>query len=177
MGLLGYIARGSGFTPESPGMVNLEMVTSLFPAWVTAPFALMLVSGLLSTVDSNLCAMASLTSDITSSQSVAVPRCAMLVNLVMGIIIANVPGITITGLWLFYGTLRASAMAPTALTLAGKPLRWVTGGVLVSLVAGLSIFAWGNMADMSAVKVIGSLVTLCASGIISLIGGRHAERA
>ena len=177
MGLLGYIARGSGFTPGNPGMVNLEMVTSLFPAWAALPFVFMLVSGLLSTVDSNLCAMASLTSDITSSQNAAIPRSAMLVNLTLGIIIANVPGITITGLWLFYGTLRASTMAPTVLTLAGKSLRWVTAGVIVSLAAGLSIFTWGNLANISGVKVIGSLVTLCASGIITLIGGYHAERA
>ena len=177
MGLLGYIARGSGFTPSNSGMVNLELVTSLFPAWTVLPFVLMLISGLLSTVDSNLCAMSSLTTDIIKSEKIAIPRGAMLLNLVLGIAIANIPGITITGLWLFYGTLRASTFAPTILTLHGKSLRWVAVGVIASLAVGLPIFIWGNLANIDSVKVAGSLLTLCTSGGITLIGGRrHAEK-
>ena len=178
MGLLGYVARGSGFAPSDSGMVNLELVAGLFPAWAIIPFVLMLVSGLLSTVDSNLCAMASMTTDVTGRQGIAVPRGAMLLNLALGIAIANIPGITITGLWLFYGTLRASTFAPTVLTLAGRRLGWVAAGVLASLAVGLPVFTWGNLANITSVKVAGSLLTLCVSGIIALTGGRHAaERA
>jgi hypothetical protein len=177
MGFLGYIARGSGFTPHNPGVVNLEIVTSLFPAWTTLPFVFMLVSGLLSTVDSNLCAMASLTTDITNSKNMAVPRGAMLVNLALGILIANIPGMTITNLFLFYGTLRASTFAPTVLTLMGKRINRVAPGVMVSLLVGLPIFAWGTFANLPMVKVTGSLVTLGSSGAIALIGGRREKRA
>jgi Na+/proline symporter len=63
MGILGFIAAGSGFVPSDQGVVNLELVTHLFPAWASIPFIFMLISGLLSTVDSNLCAAASLTTD------------------------------------------------------------------------------------------------------------------
>ncbi|MDR2740105.1 MAG: hypothetical protein LBB68_09805 [Treponema sp.] len=171
MGFLGYIARGSGFTPDNPGVVNLEIVTSLFPAWSTLPFVFMLVSGLLSTVDSNLCAMASLTTDITKSENMAVPRGAMLLNLALGILIANIPGMTITNLFLFYGTLRASTFAPTVMALQGKGLQWVTPGVMIALLAGLPVFAWGTFANLSIVKVAGSLITLGASGAVALIGG------
>lgn len=176
MGLLGYIARGSGFVPNNPGVVNLEIVTSLFPAWATMPFVLMLISGLLSTVDSNLCAMSSLTTDITKTRNMAIPRSAMVINLILGIAIANIPGITITGLFLFYGTFRASTFAPTVLTLAGKRLKRIAPGVIASLVLGLPLFAWGTFANLPMAKVAGSLVTLCVSGIVTLIGGRHAER-
>jgi Na+/proline symporter len=175
MGMLGYVARGSGFIPNSPGIVNLEIVTSLFPAWTVLPFVFMLVSGLLSTVDSNLCAMASLTTDITKSGNIAVPRGAMLVNLALGILIANIPGMTITNLFLFYGTLRASTFAPTVLTLAGKKLGWVAPGVLASLLIGLPVFAWGSIANLPPAKVAGSLATLGASGAVALIGGRREK--
>jgi Na+/pantothenate symporter len=177
MGLLGYIARGSGFMPANNGVVNLELVTSLFPAWTVIPFVLMLISGLLSTVDSNLCAMASLTTDITNSHKIAVPRGAMLLNLILGIAIANIPGITITGLFLFYGTFRASTFAPTVLSLSGRRLKWIAPGVVASLALGLPLFAWGTFANLPMAKVAGSLITLCASGAVALIGGRHAERA
>ncbi|MDR0629189.1 MAG: hypothetical protein LBG24_06065 [Treponema sp.] len=177
MGFLGYIARGGGFVPQNIGMVNLEIVTSLFPAWSTWPFVFMLVSGLLSTVDSNLCAMASLTTDITASKNMAIPRVAMLVNLALGILIANLPGMTVTNLFLFYGTLRASTFAPTVLTLRGRRLRWVAPGVMVSLLVGLPLFAWGTFVNLSPVKIAGSLVTLAASGAIALIGGHYEKRA
>jgi Na+/pantothenate symporter len=178
MGLLGYIARGSGFTPANPEVVNLELVTSLFPAWSTLPFVFMLVSGLLSTVDSNLCAIASLSTDLfPDAGNMIIPRLAMLLNLVMGILIANIPGLTVTGLFLFYGTLRASTFAPTVLTLTEKRIRWVAPGVITSLVAGLPLFAWGTFANLPAIKIAGSLVTLGASGLISTIGGRHEKRA
>jgi Na+/proline symporter len=179
MGLLGYIARGSGFVPANPGAVNLELVTSLFPAWSTLPFVFMLVSGLLSTVDSNLCAAASLTTDITAAENMNIPRRAMLLNLVLGIAIANIPGLTVTSLFLFYGTLRASTFAPTVLALAGKKIRLIAPGVIASLAAGLPLFAWGTAANLPAAKIAGSLVTLGAPGLISITGGRleNAKRA
>jgi Na+/proline symporter len=178
MGLLGYIARGSGFIPNDPGVVNLEIVTSIFPAWATLPFVLMLVSGLLSTVDSNLCAMASLTTDVTDSdnQSLLIPQAAMLINLIIGIIIANIPGMTITNLFLFYGTLRASTFAPTVMTLAGRQLNHVALGVVVSLLVGLPVFAWGTFTNSSLVKVAGSLFTLLASGVIASVGVHREKR-
>ena len=175
MGFLGYIARGSGFTPHNPGIVNLEIVTSLFPAWTVLPFVFMLVSGLLSTVDSNLCAMASLTTDITKSENMAIPRVAMLINLFLGILIANIPGMTITNLFLFYGTLRASTFAPTVMALQGKRIRWVALGVMASLAVGLPLFAWGTFANLPAIKVAGSLITLGLSGAVALIGGRREK--
>jgi Na+/proline symporter len=176
MGLLGYIARGSGFVPANPGVVNLELVAGLFPAWAILPFVFMLVSGPLSTVDSNLCAMASLTTDLfADAGNMVIPRAAMLLNLILGIAIANIPGMTVTGLFLFYGTLRASTFAPTVLALAGKKIRRIAPGVIASLAAGLPLFAWGTAANLPAVKITGSLVTLGASGLISITGGRLGE--
>jgi Na+/proline symporter len=178
MGFLGFIARGSGFMVQNTGMVNLELVAGLFPAWATLPFVFMLVSGLLSTVDSNLCAMASLTTDIfPDSGNIAVPRGAMLLNLALGILIANIPGMTITSLFLFYGTLRASTFAPTVMALRGRRIKWVAAGVMVSLAAGLPLFAWGTFASLPLAKAAGSLAALLASGLVSVIGGHREKRA
>jgi Na+/proline symporter len=174
--VLGFTARGSGFVPGNPGMVNLEFITSLFPSWVMVPFILLLVSGLLSTVSSNICGMASLTTDITGSKNMASPKTAMLVNLILGILIANIPHMTITNLFLFYGTLRASTFAPTVLTLLGRRLKWVAPGVFISLAAGLPLFAWGTFANLPMAKVAGSLTALLASGAVSLIGGWYANQ-
>lgn len=63
IGAVGYIAAGSGFKAVDASMVNFEFIKSYLPAWVIIPFLFMIISGLLSTVDSNLCAVASLTTD------------------------------------------------------------------------------------------------------------------
>src|SRR5690606_20158711 len=52
----GFLAAGLGLEIGNPQMVNLETVLALLPGWVAIPFAFMLLSGLVSTLDSNLCA-------------------------------------------------------------------------------------------------------------------------
>lgn len=173
MGILGFIAAGSGFTPTDTGTVNLELVTHLFPAWTTLPFLLMLISGLLSTVDSNLCAAASLTTDFGAT-GVRVPRMAMIVLLAMSICIANIPGLTVTHMFLIYGTLRATTFLPTIFTLAHKNLtgNGVVAGVLIALLIGLPIFAYGALNNLSGYKTMGSLFTVLSAGIVAIVISR-----
>lgn len=171
MGILGYIAAGSGFVAADSSVVNLELITHLFPKWVTLPFLFMLISGLLSTVDSNLCAAASLTTDVTKSESLRIPKVAMILLLLAGIGVANIPGLTVTHLFLIYGTLRASTLLPTVMTLNGVKLKGkgVYFGIVTALVVGLPVFAFGTLFNLSRYKTVGSLTTVLASGVVALI--------
>lgn len=177
MGILGYIAAGSGYAAKNAGQVNFELIGSIFPAWVMLPFLFMVVSGLLSTVDSNLCAVASLTSDFGCGIKTA--KISMVGLLALGIIIANIPGMTVTHLFLFYCTLRATTLLPTALTLAGKRLtgRGVFFGVLASFIIGLPVFAYGNINGLAAYKTVGSLLTVLISGAVALALSRREASA
>lgn len=182
MGTVGFLAAGSGFQTEDTGMVNFEFVMSLLPAWVLVPFLFMVISGLLSTVDSNLCAAASLTTDWMTGEvadNIRVSRRVMLALLLVSILIANIPGLTVTHLFLFYGTLRASTLFPTVMTLLGKKLSasGVFVGVLAALCIGLPIFAYGNIANIPALKTAGSLTTVLSSGIVALVASqKEVER-
>lgn len=179
MGIIGFLAAGTGFVPASAGTVNFELITSLFPQWAVLPFLFMLISGLLSTIDSNLCAIASLTTDFDAiNHGNLLARISMLVLLFLGITVANIPGVTVTQLFLFYGTLRASTLLPTILTLKNVRItgRGVTLGVILSMVMGLPIFAYGNIAGIALFKTIGSLLTVGVSGITCLIKAA-AERS
>ena len=168
MGLLGFIAAGSGYIARDASMVNFELVSSLFPKWVMLPFLFMVISGLLSTTDSNLCAVASLTSDFNGGMRAA--KGSMLMLLVLAVCIANMPGLAVTDLFLIYGALRATTMLPTVLTLKGKVLSagGVTAGIMASLVAGMPIFIIGTIAGSAAMKTIGSLCALLLSGTICM---------
>ncbi len=177
MGILGFIAAGSGYTVTDAGLVNFELITHLFPKWAMLPFLFMVVSGLLSTIDSNLCAVASLTSDYGCNVRVA--KGSMLVLLGLGILVANIPGLTVTHLFLFYCTLRASTLLPTAMTLMGKKLsaNGVFYGVISSLVLGIPVFTYGNIANIAIYKTVGSLITVLTSGIVALLLSRREAKA
>lgn len=182
MGTIGFLAAGTGFQASDPGMVNWEFVMSLLPSWVLVPFLFMIVSGLLSTVDSNLCAAASLTTDWMTkegSENIKASRAVMLALLGVAIMIANIPGLTVTHLFLFYGTLRASTLLPTVMTLLGKRLsaNGVFAGVLVSLCVGLPVFAYGNIAGAAMAKTAGSLIAVLSSGVVALLASRKGARA
>lgn len=169
MGILGFVAGGSGIYFEETGFVNFELIKAILPAWFMIPLLFMVVSGLISTVDSNLCAMASLVSDFTDKLRHA--RISMVVLLVVGILIANIPNVTVTDLFLFYGTLRASTLSVTLLTLCGKKLHptGVSAGVVLSIAIGLPVFAVGSVCGIAWVKLAGSILTLAISGAFALI--------
>lgn len=174
MGSVGFLAAGNGFKATDPSMVNFEFIKSMLPGWVMVPFLYMVLSGLLSTVDSNLCAAASMTTDLKGGSSVEKSRLTMLALLGIAIGIANIPGLTVTMLFLFYGTLRATTLLPTVLTLLNKRLtaKGAYTGVLASLCLGLPIFAYGSLTNNPMFKTLGSLTSVLTSGIVSILLSR-----
>lgn len=184
MGILGFIAAGIGFVPLDAGTVNFELIKAIFPAWVIVPFMFMLISGLLSTVDSNLCAIASLTTDLKAigrmkdAEKIKLSKLSMVALLAVGILIANIPGLTVTHMFLFYCTMRATTMLPTMLTLMKVKLTagGVVAGILTAFLVGLPIFAYGTVYGISAYKTVGSLITVLSSGIIAMIVSRVSKR-
>lgn len=174
MGILGFIGAGMGYVAADTGIINFELISILFPAWAVIPFLFMIVSGLLSTIDSNLCAISSLTTDIFKRKTLGKTKFAMILLLVIGIAVANIPGLTVTHLFLMYGTLRAATLFPTILTLKGKKLKpqGIVAGIISALVIGLPIFGYGNIQGIAVCKTVGSLLTVILSGAVALIASR-----
>ncbi len=170
MGILGLIGVGMGYTAVDTGVINFELIKALFPEWAVIPFLFMIISGLLSTVDSNLCAASSLTTDIFREKTVGKTKGAMLLLLGAGIAIANIPGLTVTHLFLMYGTFRASTLLPTIFTLRGIKLapRGIVAGILLSMAVGLPVFGYGNVQGIAVYKTAGSLLTVILSGAVAL---------
>lgn len=174
MGILGFIGAGMGYTAVDTGVINFELISMLFPAWAVVPFLFMIVSGLLSTIDSNLCAISSLTTDIFKDKSLGKTKIMMILLLVIGIAVANIPGLTVTHLFLMYGTLRAATLLPTIFTLKGVRLNanGVVAGIVCAFVIGLPIFAYGNINGIAICNTIGSLATVILSGAVALAVSR-----
>ena len=181
LSVLGFIAAGTGINIKNTSQVNMEVVANFLPGWVIVPFVYLLLSGLVSTLDSNLSAISSLAGhDILERKKgdsanrrdvLRYSKGSMLILVVGGIAIANIPGLTILYLFLFYGTLRSSTLLPTIITLLKKDVSEVGmfWGIITSLSVGLPIFAYGNLHKVVPMVIGGSLFTVLASGVIVLV--------
>ena len=52
MGIIGFVGAGMGYEVADISVLNFELIQILFPKWAVIPFLFMVVSGLLSTIDS-----------------------------------------------------------------------------------------------------------------------------
>lgn len=177
MGILGFIGAGIGYIATDISVINFELINTLFPSWAVIPFLFMVISGLLSTIDSNLCAISSLTTDIFKGKTLRKTKFAMILLLVIGITVANIPRLTVTHLFLMYGTLRAATLLPTVFTLKGIKLtpQGVVAGIISALIIGLPIFGYGNIQGSATYKTAGSLLTVILSGVVALIVSRKRD--
>ncbi len=189
LSVLGFLAAGMGMDVVNTSRVNMEVVMKLLPAWVVIPFTYLLLCGLVSTLDSNLAAIASLAGhDLHGKKAskdgferrdvLRYSKGAMIVLAIGGIAIANIPGLTILYLFLFYGTLRSSTLLPTIITLLKKDVSeaGMFWGILVSLFVGLPIFAYGNLHKITLMIIGGSLTAVLASGLIVLMWSAYERR-
>ena len=170
MSVFGFIAAGTDAEVNNPGYVNLEIIQALFPAWVVVPFMFLLLSGLLSTIDSQMLALSSLSTDFT--RDIRYHRATMIIGSLIALGIANIPGNSVLFMFLVYGTLRAATFAITVLTLAGVKLKSaaVTTGLLTSMVGGFPVFLYGNLNGIDELRLWGSIATVTASGLIAYVG-------
>ena len=174
MGMLGFVGAGMGYVAKDTEVINFELISTLLPKWAVIPFMFMVISGLLSTIDSNLCAVSSLSTDIFKEKTLKKIKSVMVLMLVFGIAVANVPGLTITHLFLMYGTLRSATLLPTILTLKGIELssQGVVTGIIIALVIGMPVVGYGNIHGIALYKTLGSLLTVVLSGLVALVISR-----
>lgn len=179
----GFFVAGAGLPVADTQLVNVAAVIAFTPRWFLYLFFLLILCGLISTVDSILCAVSSIAGhDIIKRlesatgyefNEVVIARIAMVIVSVLAVCVANIPGMTILYLFLFYGTLRSSVMLPTIFAINGYKMseRGLFYGIIASLCIGLPMFAIGNLNGYVPMIVAGSLLTIGLSGAFSLLLG------
>lgn len=195
LAVFGFFAAGAGLHISDTQLINVGAVMAFCPKWFLYLFFVLILAGLISTVDSIICAVSSIAghdvwnriyasySDRTHKglstsklmiwfvdHDVSLARVAMVAVTIAAILIANIPGLTILYLFLLYGTLRSSVMLPTVLAILDKRMseRGLFYGILTSMIVGLPIFAYGNFTGNIPMIVFGSLFTILASGLMAL---------
>lgn len=181
LSIFGFFAAGAQLHIEDTQLVNVGAVIAFTPKWFLYLFFLLILSGLISTVDSIMCAVSSVAGhDVVQRieaatgwkcDAVRMARLSIFIVTVLAIAIANIPGITITYLFLFYGTLRSSVMLPTIFAIKGYKMseRGMFYGIMTSICVGLPVFAVGNLYGWVPMIVAGSLLSIGASGVMSRV--------
>lgn len=171
MGILGFAAAGAQVVVEDTQLTNLASIEAFLPLWAIVPFLLYVFSGLLSTIDSNLSAAASIAGHDLSKDPADVmrnSRRAMMGLTLAAVLIANIPGITVTQMFIFYGTFRLSTTVPTILALyrdrtSERGMFW---GILLANVIGVPLSAYGNLNSIPWMVAGASLTVLALSALI-----------
>lgn len=184
LSILGFCLAGKSVQIQDTQLTNLEGIIHFAPKWFIFPFVFMILSGLLSTADSIVCAVSSLVGHdvlkrienkknikFSEKKTITIARISMISVVFLGLLIANIPGIKILYLFLVYGILRSSVLLPTIYAIKGikmseKGLFW---GIIVSIFIGLPIFTYGKLNGINSYIIGGAVLALLASGIISLL--------
>lgn len=172
MAVIGFMASASGFVPNSVSNVGLEYVLEYAPTLVSVLFILAIVSGLSSTLDSNMVAMGSVLSNLNDrTKSVYYSRLGMVLIALFGILIANIPGIEIFWLFLFYGVMRSSVAVPTIVTMVAKKEpseQSIFYGILGAFLFGVTTYAIGTLAGITTLRLTGTLLTIAIPSLTIL---------
>ncbi len=176
-GLIGFVAAALNIEGE-PQLINIITVQKLLPDWVLLPFAIMLISGLVSTLDSALCSVSSLVGHdisiklgLNKKSQFQFAKYGMIGLSLLGLILANIPNMKILYLFLFYGTLRASTLIPTVMTILYGRLS-ETGmfyGICLAIFVGAPLMAFGNFGGSVDFKVWGAIFTVLSSGVVAIM--------
>ena len=184
MGLLGFVAAGAGL--EIPkafwGTTNAITIGTFLPPVASIIFAFMVFAGLVAILDSQFASVANMTGHDLFNQFkegsddkdiITYARLGMVALAVAGLIIANIPGMQLVWLFLFFAVLRAAVWLPSMMSLL-KP-DWVTEpgmfwGILVAAIPGEALFVWGKMfGGGSSITFLGTLVAILGAPILTLI--------
>jgi Na+/proline symporter len=182
MSIPGFIAAGNPsaapavYSGQLPAQqVGTEVIRILLPEWALILFVVMILSGLSSTGDSALCAGGSLIAvDIyrkyvypgaSEKKVLAIVRLSIFGLAATAVGIALIPGITILGLFLFYGTLRSATFLPTILIIYKKkiPAAGVFWGIFFAVALGLPVYIWGVLKGILHLKIAANIGILAIS--------------
>ncbi len=185
---LGFIAANNNVSGQwhitDPQMVGPIAIANLLPHYMLILFLFLVVIGLSSTIDSSLCAIASLVAtDVIATNGDESTRdthqrriywLAMVGGVAAGYAVAQIPGLKVLHLFLFYGTMRASTMIPTILTLTWRKLnsKAIFPTVLISFMLGGPLMIVGNLYDNIHLTVLGSLSVVCIGATGCILGSK-----
>jgi len=164
------------------GVTNAITIGTFLPPVATIIFVFMVFAGLVAILDSQFASVANMTGHDLFNQFkqgtndkdiITYARLGMITLAIAGILIANIPGMQLVWLFLFFAVLRAAVWLPSMISLL-KP-EWVTEpgmfwGIILAAVPGEALFVWGKMfGGGSYIVFAGTLVAILGAPVLTLL--------
>jgi Na+/proline symporter len=185
MGLLGFLAAGAGLDiPDSMvSVTNAITIGTFLPTSAAIVFMFMVFAGLVAILDSQFASVANMTGhDIFNKfkggtddkQIINYARGGMVILAIAGVGVANIPGMQLVYLFLFFAVLRASVWLPSMMSIV-RPA-WVTErgmfwGIAIPATIGEILFVAGKL-GYTDTAFAGTLIAIFGSPILVLIISR-----
>jgi len=184
MGLLGFVAAGAGLEiPNSlVGTTNAITIGTFLPAWASIVFAFMVFAGLVAILDSQFASVANMTghdiynkfkNDNSDEGAIKYARAGMIALVITALIVANLPGMSMVYLFLFFAILRAAVWLPSMIALL-RP-NWVSEagmfwGIICAAVPGEALYIYGRLFDGgSTITFVGTLLAIFGAPVLTVI--------
>jgi Na+/proline symporter len=177
MGMLGFVAAGSGLDiPNNMvGVTNAITIGTFLPPIAAIFFVFMVFAGLVAILDSQFASVANMTghdifNQFKGGSEISWARWGMLALAFAGILVANIPGMQLVYLFLFFAVLRAAVWLPSMISIL-KP-SWVTEsgmfwGILIPASIGEVLFVLGKL-GYTDTAFTGTLIAIFGSPILTL---------
>ena len=178
MGLLGFVAAGTGMEIDNVGVTNAIVIGTYLPAFAAIMFAFMIFAGLVAILDSQFASIANMTghdifNKFKGGSEITYARVGMVLLAIAGLVVANLPGMQMLYLFLFFAILRAAVWLPSMIALL-RP-NWITEagmfwGILCAALPGEALYIYGRMFDGgSTVTFVGTLVAIFGAPVLTLL--------
>ena len=186
MGLLGFVAAGSGMKIDNVGVTNALVIAQYLPAGAVIFFMFMVFAGLVSILDSQFASIANMTGhdifnkykkgySLIKYNEIVWARYGMVALAVLALIVANVPGMTLMYLFLFFAVLRASVWLPSMISFLKPDLITEKGmfwGILVCATVGEILFVSGKL-GYTDTTFLGVLIAIFGSPILAIFISKY----
>ena len=186
MGLLGFVAAGAGL--EIPGAMvgttNAITIATFLPPAAAIVFVFMVFAGLVAILDSQFASVANMTghdifNQFKGGSEIAWARWGMILLAIAGLIVANIPGMQLVYLFLFFAVLRAAVWLPSMIALL-KP-QWITEqgmfwGIAICATVGEILFVLGKL-GYTDTAFQGTLIAIFGSPVLSLLISQYGTQS
>jgi Na+/proline symporter len=158
-------------------MIGVEVIKTFLPMWAVVVFVVMLLAGLMSTLDSGLCAGASLYAVDLHGGSASASDQTMLSRSRRGMLVLAVAGLALAyavqfvfsldRLWWIFNGVASCFVVPTLLSVFWSRLteRGAFWGILFSLV-GMIVFVYGNWIGDTNLVVASALAIVVGNAVV-----------
>jgi Na+/proline symporter len=177
MGLLGFVGAGSLMQiPDNlHGMTNAIVIATFLPGYAAMFFVFLVFSGLVAILDSQFSSIANMVghdlAEGKTKNNIGYARKGMIVLAIAGLVIANIPGIQMLHIFLFFALLRALVWLPSMIVLL-KP-DWITEpgmfwGILLIAIVSIPMFTYGKLMGVGDLTFYGTLIAVFGSPILAI---------